>query len=166
MPETYDIAIIGGGISGISLAARLAPHASVAVLEAEEHLGMHATGRSAALLVEAYGPPEIRTLTGLSRAFFEAPPDGFSEAGLSARRSGLVYAGEADLSRLESEYELAGRTAKVRWLCAEEVLDVLSSSEAGHRRGGIPRAGRPGSGHQCAAAGVCGRGAAGRSGYL
>jgi D-arginine dehydrogenase len=53
LPETYDIAVIGGGISGISLAARLAPSARVVVLEAEEHLGTHATGRSAALLVEA-----------------------------------------------------------------------------------------------------------------
>jgi D-arginine dehydrogenase len=124
LPETYDIAVIGGGISGISLAARLAPHARVVVLEAEEHLGTQATGRSAALLVEAYGPPEIRVLTSMSRPFFEMPPAGFSDASLAARRSGLVYAGEAQLSQLRAEYELAGRTARVLWLGPEEVLEV------------------------------------------
>ncbi len=63
MAENVDILIIGGGISGVSLAPRLAAHARVAVVEAEEHLGTHATGRSAALLIEAYGPPGMRRLT-------------------------------------------------------------------------------------------------------
>ena len=47
--ETADIIIIGGGIAGISAGARLASHARVLVLEAEEALGHHASGRSAAL---------------------------------------------------------------------------------------------------------------------
>ena len=91
-PRRVDILVIGGGISGVSLAARLAPRARVALVEAEEHLGTQATGRSAALLVEAYWQPEIRRLTTLSRAFFETPPEGFSEAPLSRRRGGSSIA--------------------------------------------------------------------------
>jgi D-arginine dehydrogenase len=123
MPEIVDILIVGGGISGVSLAARLAGHASVAVLEAEEHLGTHATGRSAALLVEAIGSPTIRRLTKLARNFFESPPDGFSAAPLARRRGGLTYAGEEGLDRLREEFELAQRTAEVMWVGAEEVLE-------------------------------------------
>jgi D-arginine dehydrogenase len=118
----FDILIGGGGISGVSLAARLAGRASVAVLEAEEQLGAHATGRSAALLVEAYGPPVIRTLTKRSRSFFEAPPEGFAEAGLARRRGALIYGGEADVDELRREYELARKTTDVAWLEAEAVL--------------------------------------------
>ena len=123
MHTSADVVVVGGGISGISLAARLAESRRVVVLEAEEHLGSHATGRPAALLVEAYGPPEIRTLTGLSRAFFEAPPAGFSEAPLSRRRGGLVYAGADALALLQQQFELAGRSASVSWLDAKAVLD-------------------------------------------
>ena len=124
MPERVDILIIGGGISGVSLAARLAGKRSVALVEAEAQLGSHATGRSAALLVEAYGPPAMRRLTGLSRGFFEAPPAKFSEAPLARRRSGLVYGRAKDLHRLREEFEMAGRTTKIVWLDAAEVLDA------------------------------------------
>jgi D-arginine dehydrogenase len=124
MAETFEILVIGGGISGVSLAARLAGQASVAVLEAEDQLGAHATGRSAALLVQAYGPPVIRALTRRSRGFFEAPPDGFAENGLARARGGLVYAGEGDLDQLRREYELAQATAEVVWLDGAEAASA------------------------------------------
>jgi D-arginine dehydrogenase len=57
-----DILIIGGGIAGISAAARLAPHASVTVLEAEKQLAYHASGRSAAAFIEDYGNSVVRAL--------------------------------------------------------------------------------------------------------
>jgi D-arginine dehydrogenase len=124
MPEGVDIVVIGGGISGVSLAAHLAPQCRVAVLEAEAHLGIHATGRSAALLVEAYGPPVIRRLTGISRAFFEAPPEDFCEAPLARRRSGLVYGRAEQLQRLQAEFAVAARTTCVEWQSAGEVLQA------------------------------------------
>ena len=124
MPETFDVLIIGGGISGVSLAARLAEGAKVAVVEGEAQLGVHATGRSAALLVEAYGPPAIRVLTRISRSFFEQPPDGFCDAPLARRRGGLIYAGADDVPRLEQEYQLAACSTPVDWLDAEAALDV------------------------------------------
>jgi D-arginine dehydrogenase len=61
-----DILIIGGGIAGASLAAELAPHAKVTIIEAEDVAGYHATGRSAAFWSETYGGPAIQPLTTAS----------------------------------------------------------------------------------------------------
>jgi len=120
-PESFDIVVIGGGISGVSIAARLAAHARVCVVEAEEQLGTQATGRSAALFVEAYGPPEIRRLTGLSRSFFEKPPDGFSQAPIARRRGGLVFGRADQREKLEAEFAFAQKTAVVEWLETDEL---------------------------------------------
>lgn len=59
----YDFAVIGAGMAGASIAAELAPHASVLVLEAEDAPGYHATGRSAAFWEECYGGPGLVPLT-------------------------------------------------------------------------------------------------------
>lgn len=64
----YDVAVIGAGIAGASLAAELAPHVSVLLLEAEDAPGYHATGRSAAFWSETYGGPHIQPLTTASGA--------------------------------------------------------------------------------------------------
>jgi D-arginine dehydrogenase len=63
MSEFYDIAVIGAGMAGASLAAELAPHARVLLVEAEDRPGYHATGRSAAFWEECYGGPEVVPLT-------------------------------------------------------------------------------------------------------
>jgi D-arginine dehydrogenase len=68
----HDIAIVGAGMAGASLAAELAPHASVLLLEAEEQPGYHATGRSAAFWSETYGGPDIQPLTTASGPILEA----------------------------------------------------------------------------------------------
>lgn len=67
-PElTADIAIVGAGMAGASLAAELAPTgARIVVLEAEHAPGYHATGRSAAFWTESYGGPGIQPLTTAS----------------------------------------------------------------------------------------------------
>ena len=63
---TYDIAIVGAGIAGATLAAAIGDRARILLLEAEEVAGYHATGRSAAFWSETYGGPGIQPLTGLS----------------------------------------------------------------------------------------------------
>lgn len=68
----YDVAIVGAGIAGASLAAEIAPHASVLLLEAEEAPGYHSTGRSAAFWSETYGGPLVQPLTTASEAWFRA----------------------------------------------------------------------------------------------
>lgn len=67
-----DVLIIGGGIAGASLAARIAAQARTLLIEAEVHPAMHATGRSAAFWLAPYGGPEIEPLTRASHAEFEA----------------------------------------------------------------------------------------------
>lgn len=84
----YDIAIIGAGMAGASLAAELAPHARVLLLEAEDAPGYHATGRSAAFWEECYGGPGVVPLTRASGEYLDA--HGF----LTHR--GALYIGRAE----------------------------------------------------------------------
>lgn len=69
-----DVIILGAGMAGASLAAELAPHRKVVLVEIEDQPGRHATGRSAAMFFESYGNATVRTLTRASRAFLERPP--------------------------------------------------------------------------------------------
>jgi D-arginine dehydrogenase len=89
-----DIAVIGAGMAGASVAAHLAEFADVRLLEMEGQPGYHSTGRSAALFSETYGNESIRALTCASRGFFYAPPQGFSNVALVKPRSVLVAARE------------------------------------------------------------------------
>ncbi|WBH16768.1 NAD(P)/FAD-dependent oxidoreductase [Sphingomonas radiodurans] len=63
---TYDIAIVGAGIAGATLAAALGDRARILLLEAEDVAGYHATGRSAAFWSETYGGSGVQPLTSLS----------------------------------------------------------------------------------------------------
>ncbi|WP_171210290.1 MULTISPECIES: FAD-binding oxidoreductase [unclassified Ruegeria] len=65
-----DFLVIGGGIAGLSAGARLSALGRVTVLEAEDALGYHASGRSAALFEENYGPPSVVALNRAGAAFF------------------------------------------------------------------------------------------------
>lgn len=73
-----DVAVIGGGIAGLSCAAFLAPRASVAVIEMERAVGYHSTGRSAAIYTECYGAEPIRRLSLASKPYFLDRPDPFA----------------------------------------------------------------------------------------
>lgn len=84
--------MIGGGIAGATAAAHLAPRARVLLAEAEHAPGHHTTGRSAAIWIGAYGPPDAQALSRASREFFLAPPEGFTEAPLSKPRVVLTLA--------------------------------------------------------------------------
>jgi D-arginine dehydrogenase len=86
-----DIAVIGGGMAGASVAAHLAEFAKVHLLEMESQPGYHSTGRSAALFSETYGNAAIRALTRASRSFFYAPTNGFSTLSLVKPR-GVLFA--------------------------------------------------------------------------
>lgn len=95
MAERFDVVVIGAGIAGASLAALLAPHCRVAVLERESHAGYHATGRSAALYSAIYGNAAVRALTRASRDFLFSPPVEFSPTPLVQPR-GTLYIARAD----------------------------------------------------------------------
>ena len=72
MPINTDVAVVGGGIAGISVAYELSADRSVVVLEQEDRLAYHTTGRSAAMFLESYGGSRVRQLTAESRPVFDA----------------------------------------------------------------------------------------------
>jgi D-arginine dehydrogenase len=90
----YDVAIIGAGIAGASLAAEIACERSVLLLEAENMPGYHSTGRSAAFWSETYGGPAIQPLTSASGPFLANPPADFSDQPLMQPR-GALHLGQA-----------------------------------------------------------------------
>ena len=64
--QTADVVVIGGGIAGLSVAARLAAQVKVIVLEGESAPGYHSSGRSVAFAHYGLGNEPVRTLTALS----------------------------------------------------------------------------------------------------
>src|SRR5258707_9094791 len=87
-----DFLILGGGMAGASAGFFLADHGSITLLEKEDALGYHSTGRSAALFTENYGSPPIRALSVGTRPFLEAPPPGFADHKLLGPRGVLMLA--------------------------------------------------------------------------
>ncbi len=67
-----DFLVIGGGIAGVSAAARLSEHGSVTLLEGEDSLAYHTSGRSAALFEQNYGKPSTVALNKASYDFHES----------------------------------------------------------------------------------------------
>ena len=124
--QTFDVAIIGGGIAGLSLAYFLGVHRSTVVLECETALGYHSTGRSAALYTLAYGTPQVRALTAASRAFFDAPPAGFSEHPLLSPRGEMVVDFSGDAEELQRQYA-SGKASvpQMRLLSADEACALV-----------------------------------------
>lgn len=94
MSDIYDVAIVGAGMAGASLAAEIGERASVIVLEAEDMPGYHATGRSAAFWEECYGGPEIVPLTSASGDYLR-------ENGFLTPRGSLYLAREEDEAKID-----------------------------------------------------------------
>ncbi|MFL2794552.1 MAG: NAD(P)/FAD-dependent oxidoreductase [Paracoccaceae bacterium] len=59
MLENFDIAVIGGGIAGVSVAARLSKHAKIGLWEQEDSLAYHSSSRSAAVFISDYGNSHV-----------------------------------------------------------------------------------------------------------
>lgn len=115
--QTFDIAIIGGGIAGISLAYFLAPHRSVAVLEQESALGYHSTGRSAAEFTLRDNPPLVNALARTSHAFMTAPPEGFASVPLLIARGSVIFGAEDKAALVRKRFEEATALGiAVEWL--------------------------------------------------
>jgi len=125
-----DIAIIGAGMAGASLAAMLGDTARVLLIDQEAQPGYHSTGRSAAFWSEGYGGPRIQPLTTASGPWL-------ADHGFLAPR-GCVHiadaAGEADLDALEQE--LAGGGIETHRL-DRAALDSLVPGLAPHIARGI-----------------------------
>jgi D-arginine dehydrogenase len=133
MTQTFDFAIVGAGIAGVSLAVRLAARASVLLLEREGQPGSHASGRSAAMFMESYGPPQARALTRASRASYAAPavvpilsPRGVLYVAWQGQEALLEAAATPGLERLDP----AAALARVPVLRAEGLIGALAEPDA------------------------------------
>ena len=98
--QDFDVIVLGAGIAGASVAAFLAPHARVCIIEREAQPGYHSTGRSAAMFLQSYGPAQVRALTRASRAYLAATVDG--EPPLITPRGALFVARPEQLPALHA----------------------------------------------------------------
>lgn len=126
MTAVFDVAIVGGGIAGASMAYRLAPHRSVVVLERESAFGYHSTGRSAAEYSRQFQNELVGLLCDGSWEFLTAPPDGFTEVPL-LRHRGTVNIAPSDKAELVEAAltETRLHSPEARRLTVEEAVAMV-----------------------------------------
>ena len=138
MNRSTEFLIIGGGIAAASTAYWLSRYGQVLLLEQESQPGFHSTGRSAALFMESYGTPQVRALTMASRAFLQAPPDGFSDYPLLTPRGAMMVAEHGQDDMLRSHWDVMRQvTQKGRLLNSQEACDYFPVLRAEKILGGI-----------------------------
>ncbi len=100
--DRFDVAVIGAGIAGASVAAGLSAETRVVLLEQESQPGYHTTGRSAAVYSPIYGPQPIRALTRASLDFLSNPGQGFADTPLLSAIDAVFVAREDQRSSLDA----------------------------------------------------------------
>ncbi len=139
--DRVDFAVIGAGIAGASAAYRLARHGEVILFEGETTAGYHTTGRSAALFTESFEFGVVRRLTSAGRAFFEHPPEGFSDVALLAPLP-FLFIGRADQrSSLAAAVEANRDLPSVSEVGPDEARALCPVLRAGYAAGGVYEAG-------------------------
>lgn len=123
-----DFLVIGGGIAGVSAAARLSELGKVTLLEREEALAYHASGRSAAMFEETYGKPSTIALNRASKAEHEA------RGVLSPR--GLMLVGTQETEALFAEDLTTMAMEELSFAEAQALCPILNRdavTRIGHR---------------------------------
>jgi len=139
MDQVKDVAflVVGGGMAGASAAAHLSEHGSVALLEAEDHVGYHSTGRSAALFSGIYGNEVVRQLSRASRAFLFEPPTRFAAHPLVSPRDTLYFATGEQLHLLDQFREDADIAAGTVVLSAAQAQQRVPIFRKGYLGGAL-----------------------------
>lgn len=117
-------------MAGASLAAEVAPHASVLLLEMEGQPGFHATGRSVAFWSESYGGPAIQPLTTASGPLLRTPDPAFSSEPFLHER-GAIHIGTASSAEAFSGFENAFSASGIELIRLDR--DVLEGRIGGLR---------------------------------
>ena len=153
MTRVVDFAVVGGGIVGLALADALLdalPGSSVVVLDKEDHLGEHASGRNSGVLHAGfyYSPDSLKAqLTRRGNEMLHAFCD---EHGVAVNRCGKLVVTRTPASSLPSTPCWRGprRTAS-RWSASTRRRPASSSrsrvrsdGRSGRRRRRAPRPGR------------------------
>ena len=112
----YDVVIVGGGIVGVATGRQLKreyPEMRVALLEKEEQLGLHQTGRNSGVIHAGvyYPPGSLRAklcVRGCDMVY-----DYLQERGIAHRQCGKVIVAreEGELERLNELFSRAGDQA-------------------------------------------------------
>ncbi len=89
-------------MAGVSIAYELAAEAIVVLLEREAQLAHHTTGRSAAMYLQSYGNPLVRTLTVASEPGFEVLERSLATPRLLTPQAQLWIADQEARPRLEA----------------------------------------------------------------
>ncbi len=92
LPATADVGVIGGGIAGCALAAWLAPHQRVLVVEQGAQPGAEATAQNAGMVRRLGEDPAERALAVRTAAHLAAPPADFPGLAAASRRTGALIA--------------------------------------------------------------------------
>lgn len=138
--QRFDVVIIGGGIAGASLAYFLTRRGvtDVVLLEQESQPGFHATGRSAASVVEWDPVPALQELKVQGAAFLRDPPADFSEHSLIKATGILVTCQEPLWSAARAAAATsADRGTVVRILSPAECVDLVPVLSPAYVDGGV-----------------------------
>lgn len=130
--RAHDVVIVGAGIAGASLAYFLAEggSADVLLLEREDRLAVHATGRSAATLSRLDANPTLCRLKVLGAPFLASPPPGFAEHAILDPIGVLAVFAEPVWSAIrEAAPALAALGLEARLLSADEALALVPHLE-------------------------------------
>lgn len=120
--STADVAVVGGGIAGVSVACALAERGLRVVLaEQEPQLAQHTTGRSAASFLESYGGSAVRALTRASRSLLAATAERYGAPAPLHPRSLLWVARAADVSLIDG---FAADVESLQRLSTDEALAI------------------------------------------
>lgn len=126
LPSSIDVLIVGAGIAGASLAASLAPHRAVLMIEAEDTPGYHATGRSAAFWHETYGGPLVQPLSTASFGLLLDPPADFSERSFLSPRAALNLGRRDEANTVDAfAAEFAAKGLDIRRVSGPDVERIV-----------------------------------------
>ncbi|GGE78688.1 NAD(P)/FAD-dependent oxidoreductase [Sphingomonas prati] len=123
----HDVAIVGAGIAGASLASELVGAGRIVLIEAESQPGYHATGRSAAFWTESYGGPAVQPLTTASH-------DWLAAGGFLTLRGAVHLAGPGDVGLLDAMLATFGDRVGLDRLDRDALEGLIPGLRAGHDR--------------------------------
>ncbi len=125
---TADIAIIGAGMAGASLAAEIGGGAKMVLIEREAQPGYHSTGRSAAFWSETYGGPLVQPLTSASHAYL-------ADNGFLTRIGAIHLEGRDGAAAIEALVRDYGQAVRLDRLTAEDVAARIPGLRGGQGGG-------------------------------
>lgn len=130
--QQCDFLVLGAGIAGLSAAAALGRHGKATVIEAEDAIGYHSSGRSATFSHFGIGNAAVRGLTAYSRRFFEEPPAGLFDVPPGRQATALFVATEPMLGVLDRlEADMACFTDAVEAVGPEQMTALFPPLRTG-----------------------------------